>query len=168
MAFSRGRRLRGPECHVHQRSLAEEPPPPELSATLVRTGARLAPTRPALWCDHRAHAMVGVGAVVTRDVPPNAIIMGNPAHVAGYVDAPSQPAPAASVPVSGSSDARVRGVSIRRLPGVRGSARASDCRRSRTTGAVRAVTRVRRARRADAPRTGVSTLTAFSTSSSYA
>lgn len=32
-------------------------------------------------------AMVGAGAVVTRSVPPNAIVVGNPAHIVGYVDA---------------------------------------------------------------------------------
>ena len=31
-------------------------------------------------------AMVGAGAVVTRIVPPNAIVVGNPARIVGYVD----------------------------------------------------------------------------------
>lgn len=34
-----------------------------------------------------SNVMVGAGAVVTRSVPPNAIVVGNPAKIVGYVDA---------------------------------------------------------------------------------
>ena len=37
-------------------------------------------------------AMVGAGAVVTKDVPANAIVVGNPARIVGYVDTPVEPA----------------------------------------------------------------------------
>lgn len=32
------------------------------------------------------NAMIGAGAVVTRSVPPNAIVVGNPARIVGYTD----------------------------------------------------------------------------------
>ncbi|MCC7040804.1 MAG: WxcM-like domain-containing protein [Burkholderiales bacterium] len=33
------------------------------------------------------NALVGAGAVVTRSIPPNAIVVGNPTRIVGYVDA---------------------------------------------------------------------------------
>jgi acetyltransferase-like isoleucine patch superfamily enzyme/dTDP-4-dehydrorhamnose 3,5-epimerase-like enzyme len=35
-------------------------------------------------------AMIGAGAVVTRSVPPYAIVVGNPARISGYVDSAAQ------------------------------------------------------------------------------
>lgn len=68
-----------------------------------------------------ARAMIGAGAVVTRSVPPRAIVVGNPARIVGYADAisrnrigrremPAEPSVAASA---------VRGVTIHRFKTVR-------------------------------------------------
>jgi acetyltransferase-like isoleucine patch superfamily enzyme/dTDP-4-dehydrorhamnose 3,5-epimerase-like enzyme len=53
------------------------------------------------------NAMVGAGAVVTRSVPPNAIVAGNPARIVGYVDSHRSARPAASAPAP---DAQAEGV----------------------------------------------------------
>jgi UDP-2-acetamido-3-amino-2,3-dideoxy-glucuronate N-acetyltransferase len=61
--------------------------PAEFSRTVVRRGASIganATILPGLTIG--AGAMVGAGAVVTRDVPPRAIVVGNPAVVSGYIE----------------------------------------------------------------------------------
>ncbi len=67
-----------------------------------------------------SQAMVAAGAVVTRAVPPNAIVVGNPARIVGYVDADRNKA--ASVgPVGaevGAQPTQVAGVSFHRMPKV--------------------------------------------------
>jgi acetyltransferase-like isoleucine patch superfamily enzyme/dTDP-4-dehydrorhamnose 3,5-epimerase-like enzyme len=75
------------------------------------------------------HAMVGAGAVVTKDVPPNAIVVGNPARIVGYVDAGADE----TGPVDGGpgrlSNSRVPGVSLvqlTRADDLRGSLVAAD------------------------------------------
>ena len=58
----------------------------ELLRTLVKAGATIganATILPGLTIG--LNAMVGAGAVVTRNVPDNAIVMGNPARISGYV-----------------------------------------------------------------------------------
>lgn len=66
------------------------------------------------------NAMVGAGAVITRSVPPNAIVVGNPARIVGYVDSAAVP-PAADVQgrevlPPGVETLPVKGVVLHRLP----------------------------------------------------
>jgi UDP-2-acetamido-3-amino-2,3-dideoxy-glucuronate N-acetyltransferase len=60
--------------------------PEEFPVTRVRAGASIganATILPGVCIG--AGAMVGAGAVVTRDIPPKAIVIGNPASIVGYV-----------------------------------------------------------------------------------
>lgn len=61
--------------------------PERFARTVVRRGASIganATILPGLTIG--ANALVGAGAVVTRDVPANAIVYGNPARIRGYVE----------------------------------------------------------------------------------
>jgi len=76
------------------------------------------------------NAMVAAGAVVTRSVPPNAVVVGNPAKIVGYVDA-AQGEDTNVAPINaevGTSATRVKGVTLHRLP------RVADIRGSLTVG----------------------------------
>jgi acetyltransferase-like isoleucine patch superfamily enzyme len=58
----------------------------EWGATVVHEGASIGTNATLLPVEIGENALVGAGAVVTEDVPENAIVAGNPAEVVGYVD----------------------------------------------------------------------------------
>ena len=62
-------------------------------------------------------AMVGAGSVITRSVPPNAIVVGNPARIIGYVT--EKNARGKTEPMRSSNDTvepSVNGVTLKQLP----------------------------------------------------
>ena len=93
--------------------------PARYARTLVKRGASIganATILPGLTIGEKA--MVGAGAVVTRDVPPMAIVAGNPARIVGYDGAGSLSALAVSATPAevGASATRVAGVTLHRMP----------------------------------------------------
>ena len=74
--------------------LASSAPNEDTLETVVREGATIgagAVIGPGL--EIGAYAMVGMGAVVTADVPPHALVFGNPARVRGSVCVCGEPLP---------------------------------------------------------------------------
>lgn len=61
--------------------------PEHFDRTYVGDGASIGANATILPVKIGEHAMVGAGAVVTHDVPPYAMVIGNPARIVGYVDA---------------------------------------------------------------------------------
>lgn len=96
--------------------------PEQFPKTIIRKGASIGANATILpGLEIGTGAMIGAGAVITRSVPPNAIAVGNPARITGYVGArdttPASPAARVSGPgqeKTTSSD--VRGVSLHELP----------------------------------------------------
>jgi len=94
--------------------------PAEVARTVVRRGASIGANATLLpGVTIGAGAMVGAGAVVTRDVPPRAIVMGNPAAVTGFVNEESRRHVPQAVPLRG--DGRtglIAGAGLYELPRV--------------------------------------------------
>lgn len=60
--------------------------PEAFSRTVIRQGSSIGANATILpGVEIGMGAMIGAGAVVTRSVPPNAIVVGNPARIKGYV-----------------------------------------------------------------------------------
>ncbi len=78
----------------------------EVARTVVQRGASIganATILPGLTIGERA--MVGAGSVVTRNVPPNVIVFGNPARIKGYVD--QSPLAVQKITAAGTQDERI-------------------------------------------------------------
>lgn len=101
--------------------------PEEFAKTRVERGASIGANATILaGTTIGTGAMVGAGAVVTRSVPPNTVVVGNPARIHGYVDSDTakddthRVVSDAALPSEASGDVQVRasavaGVSVHRL-----------------------------------------------------
>ena len=87
--------------------------------TVVRRGASIGANATVLpGLEIGVGAMVGAGAVVTRSVPPHAIVVGNPARITGYsggVEALARAAPARPPRQAGRTELGVDGVAVHRF-----------------------------------------------------
>jgi acetyltransferase-like isoleucine patch superfamily enzyme len=94
--------------------------PGAVPRTSVRTGAVIganATILPGITVGRKA--IVGAGAVVTQNVPPNAIVIGNPAQIDGYVEASRPAAAPSAAPPGVAADTRqpaVKGVAVYDFP----------------------------------------------------
>jgi len=106
--------------------------PEAFSRTIIRAGASLGANSTILpGIIIGTSAMVGAGAVVTKSVPPNAIVVGNPAKIIGYVDTKPTDGALVENPMKvGKSDVYPCGVTLHRMMeavDMRGSLSVGEC-----------------------------------------
>lgn len=88
--------------------------PVQYASTIVEDGASIGANATILaGVTIGRGAMVGAGAVVTRSIPPNAIVVGNPARIKGYVT--TDDAPAGSAVESRASTGDEAGSALREM-----------------------------------------------------
>lgn len=79
----------GPSCVLTNdlNPRAEHSKNGEYMQTYIEKGATIG-ANATIICGHRIghHALIGAGAVVTKDVPPYAVVVGNPAKIIGKID----------------------------------------------------------------------------------
>src|ERR1700690_4436488 len=96
--------------------------PEAFARTVIRKGASIGANATILaGLTIGQHAMVGAGSVVTKDVPPFAIVVGNPARIAGYVQADGRRSTNLITPeATYNSDVKlnIKGVSLLEIPSV--------------------------------------------------
>jgi len=93
--------------------------PEQFPRTVIRKGASIGANATILpGLEIGAGAMIGAGAVITRSVPPNAIAVGNPARITGYVGTQSmaQGTKTSVPPREKTTSPDVRGASLHELP----------------------------------------------------
>lgn len=89
----------------------------EYPRTVVRAGASIGANATILpGVEIGLGAMVGAGAVVTRSVPPHAIVVGNPAQIQGYTQTGAPPPEAVqTTAIAERSELEVDGVHLQRF-----------------------------------------------------
>ena len=91
--------------------------PAEFSKIIVQKGASIGANATILpGVTVGQNAMVGAGAVITRDVPPNAIVVGNPARIVNYVTANFQSKTLVPLSASAEEPLTIPGVNLIQLP----------------------------------------------------
>jgi acetyltransferase-like isoleucine patch superfamily enzyme len=91
--------------------------PDEFLRTVVERGASIGANATLLpGVTIGQNAMVGAGAVVTKNVPPNSIVVGNPARIVSYVTGSSQPSSRTVEPVAGVPELPIAGARLIQLP----------------------------------------------------
>lgn len=94
--------------------------PEKFAVTTIQAGASIganATILPGITIGH--NAMIGAGTVVTRDVPPYAIIYGNPGRIQGYVSAQKREVAAPKNTSQALEPSTVKGVCLYEMPLIR-------------------------------------------------